>query len=370
MPKIRLLIADDSVVMRQMLSQVLGQDPEIEVAAVAANGQIALERIAHIHPDLVLLDIVMPELDGLQAVEAIRRTDKQLPIIMVSAITETGASVTLDALARGATDYWTKPKDTGGIEGAKECIRRELVPKIKALHRARQFRISVQSSARPASSRVVRPPKGSAVKIVAIGASTGGPDALAALLPNLSYRFPVPILIAQHMPPIFTSMLADRLSAKTSLRVAECVPGELLQPGHVWIAPGDQHMVVEIQKSLIRLQTHHGPAENFCRPSIDVLFRSIASVYGPSALVVLLTGMGQDGLIGSKKIREVGGQILVQDEATSVVWGIPGSVAQAGLADAIVPLPEMALEISRRTTVAYSSEPSHAILHAEHSHGQ
>ena len=361
MAKIRLLLADDSVVMRQLLSQALGQDPELEVAAVAANGRIALERIPQVQPDVVLLDIVMPELDGLQTVAAIRSTDRKIPIIMVSSITERGASVTLEALSLGATDYWPKPKDTGGIEGAKECVRRELIPKIKALHAARHGRRSPPAALVPPTSlrkeARCNTPKAS-VKVVAIGASTGGPDALLKLLSGLSPRFQVPILIVQHMPPIFTSILANRLQSRSALAISECISGEAVKPGFVWIAPGDHHMIVTADKTLVRLRTHTEPPENFCRPSIDVLFRSVAQVYGAGTLAVLLTGMGQDGLRGCEKIHEAGGQILAQDEASSVVWGIPGAVVTAGLADAVLPLGEMALQISRRAAASPGSTPN------------
>ncbi len=195
-----------------------------------------------------------------------------------------------------------------------------------------------------ASSRLLVP-----AQIIVIGVSTGGPDALARLLPTLPPDFPVPLLIAQHMPPIFTSMLASRLTAKSSFPVRECVSGEELVPGCALIAPGDFHMVVQQERGRVRVDTHQGPRENFCRPSVDVLFRSVAAVYGARALAIVLTGMGQDGLRGCEELRAQGARIYVQDEASSVVWGMPGFVARAGLADKVLALPQIGAEIVNAT---------------------
>jgi two-component system chemotaxis response regulator CheB len=186
------------------------------------------------------------------------------------------------------------------------------------------------------------------VDVVAIGVSTGGPTALAEVLPRIAADFPVPIVIVQHMPPLFTKLLADRLDKRCSLRVEEGRPGAVLLPGTIWIAPGDWHMTVERASGSVVLRTHQGAQENSCRPAVDVLFRSVASVYGPRVLAVVLTGMGQDGLRGCEHVREAGGQVIVQDQATSVVWGMPGYVAEAGLAHRVLPLDGIAAEIARR----------------------
>jgi two-component system chemotaxis response regulator CheB len=186
------------------------------------------------------------------------------------------------------------------------------------------------------------------VEVVAIGASTGGPNALAALFPAFPADFPVPIVIVQHMPPVFTGRLAERLSLLSSVETEEAENGELVRLGRAWLAPGDYHMALARDAEAIRLRTHQGPPENSCRPSVDVLFRSVAEVYGPGVLAVILTGMGQDGLRGCERIRAVGGQVLAQDAATSVVWGMPGAVARAGLADVVLPLDQLGMEIVRR----------------------
>jgi two-component system chemotaxis response regulator CheB len=347
MAKIRVLIADDSVVVRQMLADVIGRDKELEVVAVAANGRIALERFAQTKPDIVLLDMQMPEMDGLEAVKALRQIDSRAPIVIVSAITERGAGITLDALSAGATDYWTKPKNSPGVEATKLRISEELIPKIKILgrhptksHASRPLEFGIPQPA-------LRAPAQDPV-LVAIGSSTGGPEALAVVISQLPANFPVPIVIAQHMPPIFTNLLAQRLSEKSALTVREAKAGVTLVRGEVWIAPGDEHMVVMQEQGVLKLGLHRDPPENFCRPSIDVLFRSVVKACGARTLAVVLTGMGQDGLRACEQIRNCGGQILAQDEASSVVWGIPGAVVRSDLADAVLPLPELSSAICSR----------------------
>jgi two-component system chemotaxis response regulator CheB len=270
---------------------------------------------------------------------------------MFSALTERGAMATLEALSRGATDYFNKPAQAGGLEASLAVIREQLIPKIKALcapagQPARGP--SLQARATQPKCAASRQPPGPAA-VLAIGASTGGPNALAELLRPLPADFPVPIVIAQHMPPMFTRLLAERLSAQFSIPVREGASGTVLKPGHAWIAPGDHHMVVVRDGLQIRLRLHQEPPENSCRPAVDVLLRSVAGTFGSGTLAVILTGMGQDGLRGCEAIREAGGQILAQDEGSSVVWGMPGCVARAGLADRVLPLALMADEIQRRT---------------------
>lgn len=345
--KKRVLLVDDAVVVRKALSQAIERDPDLEVAATAVNGRIALTKFAALKPDIVLLDIEMPEMDGLETVRELRKIDTRVPIIMFSTLTERGADITLEALALGATDYVTKPSNVNA--GATfEAITGELIPKIRALCRLRGGRVNLLPE-----SKVALPPVTIAspsrlvvaAQIVVIGVSTGGPDALARMLPSLPADFPVPLLITQHMPPIFTSMLAARLTAKSVLPVRECVDGEPVVPGCALIAPGDFHMIVQKDRGVVRVCTHQGPRENFCRPSVDVLFRSIADVYGGRTLAVILTGMGQDGLRGCEALRAQGARVYVQDEASSVVWGMPGFVARAGLADKVLPLQQIGAEI-------------------------
>jgi two-component system chemotaxis response regulator CheB len=360
MPKIRILVVDDAVVFRRMVAEELSNDPALEVVGTAANGRIALARMAQVSPDLVILDIEMPEMDGLATLAELRKTYPRLPVIMFSALTERGAEATLDALALGATDYFTKPASAEGLEGSLKVIREELIPKIKTLFASARK----QTGAKVEPCPTAQSPKSAGwhdtpaprrpgarpgpVQVLAIGTSTGGPNALAEVLGGLPADFPVPILIVQHMPPLFTRLLAERLSAQFPIRFQEGASGNVLQPGQAWIAPGDHHMIVVRDNQQVRILLHQDPPESSCRPAVDVLLRSVAKAFGPNSLTVILTGMGQDGLRGCEAVRAAGGQILVQDEATSVVWGMPGYVARAGLADRVLPLSLISPEIMRR----------------------
>jgi two-component system chemotaxis response regulator CheB len=343
-PKIRVLVIDDSVVIRRLVSDALASDPEIEIAGIASDGRIGLARIEQLNPDIVTLDIEMPVMNGLETVAAIRKTHPRLPVIMFSTLTERGASATLDALSLGANDYVTKPANVGSVNVAVQRIRDELIPKIKALCRrtAPKPAAPLVAPARPAWAPSTDQPE-----ILAIGVSTGGPNALSALIPQLAPDLGVPVVIVQHMPPLFTRLLAERISAVSAFPAREGVAGTLLEPGQVWIAPGGLHMEVRRTPDGVRIVTHDGPPENSCRPAVDVLFRSVADAYGARSLAVVLTGMGQDGLRGCQTLREAGGRILAQDEATSVVWGMPGAVVHAGLADKVLSLSELAREINR-----------------------
>lgn len=352
MPKIRILIVDDSVVVRRMVNDVLAADPQLEVAGTAANGRIALAKIPQVNPDIVILDVEMPELDGIGTLVGIRKMLPTLPVIMYSTLTQRGAEATLEALSRGATDYVTKPSNVGSAAQGLECIRTQLIPKIKALC-GRVLGASFTSppvtlASKMVPPRLALPRREERIDVVAIGVSTGGPNALAILMPTLPHDFPVPVVIVQHMPPVFTHLLAERLAAKSQIDVREGFPGAILKPGCAWIAPGDYHMIVASDHNQVMLRTYQGPPENSCRPAVDALFRSVAEVYKPHGLAVVMTGMGQDGLRGCEHIRESGGQILAQDQASSVVWGMPGFVANAGLADRVLPLDQLGMEIIRR----------------------
>jgi two-component system chemotaxis response regulator CheB len=363
MGKIRVLVVDDAVVFRRLVANELASDPAIEVVGTAANGHIALQMIRQVSPEVVILDVEMPQLDGLATLAELRKSHLRLPVIMFSALTERGAAATLDALALGATDYFTKPA-AGGLDASLEVIRDQLIPKIKALC-ARpsvgwqgsasseqtqndltcEYRLRTPATGVPPPRRGTRP---GPVRVLAIGASTGGPNALADVFRCLPADFPVPIVIVQHMPPMFTRLLADRLAAEFPIRVQEGSSGTMLQPGHALIAPGDYHMIVVRDGLQVRTVLHQDPPENSCRPAVDVLLRSVARAFAANSLTVILTGMGQDGMRGCEAIYEAGGQILVQDEATSVVWGMPGHVARAGLADRVLPLSLIGDEILRR----------------------
>ena len=352
MPKIRVLVVDDAVVVRKLITATLERDPELEVVGVAAHGRIALQKIPQVNPDLLTLDVEMPELDGLATLREVRKLYPKLAVIMFSTLTEKGAAATLDALALGANDYVAKPANIGSVTEAIERLELELIPKIKAHCRhLRVPRTGPESAKTPClgiPSIPPPPPRSGPIEIVCLGTSTGGPNALAAVFAQLPADFPVPIVLVQHMPPLFTAMLAERLTAHSPVPGREGVEGQLIERGHAYIAPGGRHM--EVQRPGIRAVLHlqDGPPENSCRPAVDVLFRSVVAAFGGSVLGVVLTGMGQDGLRGCEIIREKRGHVVVQDEASSVVWGMPGYVAKAGYADRILPLNHIAGEIARR----------------------
>ena len=455
---IRVMIVDDSSVVRRLLTQALSRHEEVEVVGSAANGAIALAKLPQIAPEVMILDIEMPEMDGITTLTHLRQTHPRLPVIMFSTLTERGASVTFDALAAGASDYVLKPTTQPG-ENLDAVVATALVPKIVALARSRfgaalqaAMAVSTEPSApaprtppllgnpastvqpgaasvtptqrslvnsfapkplptlarpsmlgvraslpgsaakpsmptRPSSTDLLaqvaafsetptgnntivsggasdaaklllRSAQASAaagtrlrkpVQIIAIASSTGGPNALAEVLPRLPGSLPVPIVVVQHMPPIFTRCLAERLAQRCELRLLESQGGERLQPGHAYIAPGNYHLeLVREADGSVSTMLSEGPAENSCRPAADVLFRSVARVYGGAALCLVLTGMGQDGLRGARAIHEAGGRVLVQSGPTCVIWGMPRAVEEAGIAEAVVPLPELSAAILQR----------------------
>jgi two-component system chemotaxis response regulator CheB len=364
MPKKRILIVDDSVVIRRLLTNVLSRDPNLEVVGSASNGRIALMKIPLLHPDIVTLDVEMPDMGGLEALAEIRKLYPQLPVIMVSEPTDRGVAAILDALTLGAKDYVTKLDIAINADGVLQIPIDELAAKIvlhcpgavdQQISPNSQVRIAAVSTPHRATVNHVA----TRVDVLAIAVSTGGPNALMDLIPRFPANFPVPILIVQHMPPVFTKLLAGRLATKCKIRVAEGSLHEAVLPGGAWIAPGNFHMVVEIDSGSVRIRTHEGPPENFCRPSADVLFRSVAHVYGARVLAVVMTGMGRDGLLGCETIHAAGGQIVVQDEASSVVWGMPGLIVKAGIADQILPLHELGTEIMDRVWKHRSEECEH-----------
>jgi two-component system, chemotaxis family, protein-glutamate methylesterase/glutaminase len=361
MRKIRVLIVDDSTVIRRLLTNALTSDPAIEIAGVAANGKIALAKIPQVAPDIITLDMEMPEMDGLTTLVEIRKLYPKLPVIMFSTLTQSGAEATMEALTKGANDYATKPSNVGGVTAAIATVVHELVPKIKqfcnwtsnstvnSTVNAIAHSKVLERSNQPSRSRPVNPTKSSRVEVVVIGVSTGGPNALTTMLPKLPENFPVPILIVQHMPPIFTRHLADRLNQLCQLHVHEAVDGELVVAGGAWLAPGNFHMTVRRQGPQLKAVLNQEQPENSCRPAVDVLFRSAAELFGANVLSVVMTGMGHDGQRGCDAIRQAGGRVIVQDEATSVVWGMPGAVVNAGLANKILPLSKIADEILFQT---------------------
>lgn len=345
--RIRVLVVDDSVVIRRLVTHALEEDAALEVVGAAANGVLALQRIPQLNPDVLTVDIEMPEMDGLELLRHLRVEYPKLRVIMFSTLTECGATATIDALALGADDYVTKASNEGSLDRSMARLRQELLPRIKQFFRFPQT-LAVPR-AEPLRAHPAYPPACRRPKLVAIGVSTGGPAALGAILPGFPPEFRLPVLVVQHMPAMFTRLLAERLNASCRIPVAEAVQGERITPGRILIAPGDYHMKVEGLGVAARIRLDQSPPQNSCRPSVDALFSSIGDVYGGDALGVVLTGMGQDGLRGAEILKARGAAILAQDEATSVVWGMPGAVVDHGLADRVLPLDQVVPEILRVT---------------------
>ena len=356
MSDIRILIVDDSIIVRKLLTLLLAREPGISVVGAARNGLEALAMSRRLKPDLITLDIVMPGMDGLAALEKIRASDRTTKIIMFSTLTARGAEATVDALSKGANDYVNKPSMEQDSAAALESIRRQLVPKIRALCQdvaeTRQKRSPSEASyggLRHADHAGWFP------EVVAIGVSTGGPEALGLLLPSLPRDFPVPILVTQHMPALFTKVLAKRLDGRCRIRVEEAGGRQPLKPGQVYLAPGDRHLTVERAGAAVVTRLLDSPPVNSCRPSVDVLLESVARVYSGRALGLILTGMGRDGLEGSRRLFAAGARIWAQDAASSVVWGMPGAVVRAGLAHSIFGIRDMAEQLIRTVGMKPSS---------------
>ncbi|GIH97620.1 chemotaxis response regulator protein-glutamate methylesterase [Planobispora siamensis] len=348
---VSVLVVDDSVVVRRLIVDALSADPGIQVVGTAPNGKVALSKIDMLKPDIVTLDIEMPVMDGLTTIKEIRKVHPRLPVIMFSTLTSVGASATLEALASGASDYVTKPANVGSVSESIKSVREQIIPRIHALCRTGgpSRMAAVRPAPRPAAP-IARPAAGgtSVPQVVAVGCSTGGPDALTKVVSALPATFPLPIVVVQHMPQVFTKMFAERLDRASALKVVEAQANMPVQAGMVYIAPGDYHMEVNRRGNGVFTNLQQGPPENFCRPAVDVLFRSVAAVYGGATLAVILTGMGQDGKRGSEVLSGKGAEIVAQDEATSVVWGMPGAVAGAGLAHAVLPLNEISHHLINR----------------------
>jgi two-component system chemotaxis response regulator CheB len=363
----RILIVDDSAVMRSLLRSVVCADASLEIAGTAADGESALSAIETLHPDLVLLDVEMPVMDGLITLRQLRARGHKMPVIMCSSLTQRGAMVTIEALACGASDYVTKPAGQASREAATQTLSQELVPKILALTDKMQPLPVLQRVERMPLALPVAPPRkpqlvSSVPAVLTIGVSTGGPAALDVLLPALPGNFPLPVLIVQHMPELFTKLFAERLNGHCRMRVREAAEGDPVRAGTIYIARGNWHMEVLCAARSSQpgqpptLHLHQGPLENHCRPAVDALFRSAAAVYGSGVLATVLTGMGSDGLIGCRTIRDHGGTVLAQDEASSTVWGMPGAVVNAGVAHNVLPLNAIIPEILRIVSRTYRSE--------------
>jgi two-component system chemotaxis response regulator CheB len=347
---IKVMIVDDSAVVRGLVSRWIEEEPGLEVVARHANGKLAVEDVERSAPDIVLLDIEMPVMDGLEALPLLLEARPDLRALMVSTLTRRNAEISFKALALGALDYVPKPDTNREITTSLD-FRREVIRKIKSLGRVHLPRpVAAEGAEAPDEGETgarrlafrQRPFSLVPPRVVAIGSSTGGPEVLASMLgvasPSLSR---VPVVIAQHMPPVFTSILAERLSRATGRETKEGIEGEPLKPGAIYVAPGNHHMTV-VDPAQPALRIGDEPPVHFCRPAVDPLFASVARTFGPAALGIVLTGMGHDGAAGARAIAEAGGSVIAQDEASSVVWGMPGAAASVGACAAILPPVEIA----------------------------
>jgi two-component system chemotaxis response regulator CheB len=349
---VRVLVCDDSAVIRGLITRMLETDPDIAVVGRAGNGRDAIEAVKRNRPDVCVLDIEMPVMDGLEALPELLKVDPGLRVVMASTLTTRGADVAMRALKLGAADYVPKPTTTGAIAG-EASFRDEIIAKVKGLGRQRRRAATPGMQAAAPRPAIVRPApslaRGSATlppAVLAVGSSTGGPQALFTLFAGLGRNFPLPILVTQHMPPAFTPILAEHLTKVGGPPCAEAKDGDVPVAGRAYLAPGDTHLIVSAEGGAPRLHLSKSPPENFCRPAVDPMLRSASAAYGGRVLVVILTGMGHDGLKGSQAVVAAGGRVIAQDEATSIVWGMPGAVAQAGIASAILPLGEIAASVT------------------------
>ena len=388
--QVKVMVVDDSVVIRGLIGRWVTEDPALELVGSHRNGRLAVEDIAKSKPDIVVLDIEMPDMDGLTALPLLLKNYSKARILMASTLTRRNAEISLRALSLGATDYVPKPESNSQITTSRE-FRIELLAKIKAIGGAvedgpAQFRAS-RAAARPGTAPTARaqqsrqamaadaaagrkpvsataPAPAGAVagpngimlrkmgsarpRALLIGSSTGGPQALEKLLQEIGPQMrSAPILITQHMPATFTAILADHLARASGMPSAEAKDGEVVQNGHIYVAPGGKHMELTKQAGQAVIKLTDGPPVNFCKPAVDPFFESAAQVYGAAALGVILTGMGHDGAAGARHIVDAGGSILAQDEASSVVWGMPGAAAQAGVCAAVIPLNQIGSKVMR-----------------------
>lgn len=346
MPPIKVLVVDDAVVIRKLVTDVINSDPDLEVIGTAPNGKIALAKLQQLNPDIMTLDIEMPEMDGLETLPELRKVHPDLPVIMFSTLTVRGSESTLEALARGATDYVAKPANVGSTTEALDTLREELLPRLKALVPGRIQTKESTITAAVKTTNTLSPTTHPGIEAVVLGTSTGGPTALETVLASMAKPLPVPLFIVQHIPETFSRLLAERLDKHCVMDVVEAADGMIAEGGTAYIAPGGLHMKISRRGTDVVIHVGDGPLVNSCKPAVDVLFESAVPVYGSHQLGVILTGMGQDGLVGCEGLSEAGAPILAQDEASSVVWGMPGYVAQKGLADEILPLED----VERRIT--------------------
>jgi len=352
----RVLVVDDTSIFRRIISDALSGIPGVEVVGTTANGKLALARMAALQPDLITLDIEMPEMNGIEMLEAMRAAGQKTSVIMLSSLTVKGGEMTIRALEAGAFDFVTKPEGRSPEESLAQ-LRESLRPIIQALARLREVRSILKPATKaPASSAIAMPPPTAAARmpgrsgspIVLIGVSTGGPTALAEVLPAWPPKIGAPVFIVQHMPPLFTEALAQRLQTKSAIRVKEAQNGEVAQSDCVYLAPGGKQMKLGPgQSGEITIRITDDPPENACRPSVDYLFRSVALNFPGRAIAAILTGMGNDGTAGTRMLKRSGSLTIAQDEASCVVFGMPREAILAGVIDTVVPLNKIADTIVR-----------------------
>jgi len=365
--RIRVMIVDDAVVVRGLFGRWVEAEPDLEVVASLRTGREAVNQVERADPDVVVLDVDMPELDGIAALPLLLEKKRDLVVIMASTLTRRNAEISLKALSLGAADYIPKPASNREVTGSPS-FRRDLIEKIRQLGlrskrlRFGNLRARVPGTEAPAALPpklrasaaqpiTLRPLPATAPRVLVIGSSTGGPQALNAIVTQIgSVLDRAPVLITQHMPPTFTTILAEHLARLTNRPAREAVEGEEVNAGTIYLAPGGRHMSVVRRDGIAVIALDDGPLVNFCKPAVDPLFSSAAEVWGPKVLGLVLTGMGSDGLRGAQAIAAAGGSILAQDEPTSVVWGMPGQVAHAGLCSAVLPLDEIASRLTRLFT--------------------
>ena len=340
-PRIRVLVVDDSALMRQLLTEVLSTTTDIEVVATAPDPLIARDKIKQLNPDVLTLDVEMPRMDGLTFLENLMRL-RPMPVVMVSSLTERGAEVTMQALALGAVDFVTKPKID--LAAGVRSYADELAEKIRSAARARPRPPSTAAPASPLRLRDVGQRFRTTEKLIAIGASTGGTEAIKAVLEQMPADAPA-IVITQHIPAAFSGPFAARMDRSSAMAVCEVRHGQQIVPGHAYIAPGDQHLEVARDGARYVCRLSSAPPENRHRPSVDVMFRSVARFAGANAVGAILTGMGEDGARGLLEMRRAGAPTLVQDEASSVVWGMPGAAVKMGASERVVPLDQIARQL-------------------------
>ena len=359
----RVLVVDDTVTYRLLVKELLTGVPNVEVVGTAPNGKIALSKIEQLRPDLLTLDLEMPVMDGLELLRHLKESNNEVGAIVLSGTSKHGANATMTALELGAFDFVAKPAGSNSAESSK-MLKQQIGPKIEAFARAKKHRTITHRRHASAPSTATSPRQSveseragqtlqsvsshsGQVDVIAVGISTGGPQALNQMLPQLPADLPVPVLLVQHMPPVFTKSLADDLNKRCAITVVEGTDGQEAVPGHVFIAPGGKQMKVVRESTRLKIRITDDPPENNCLPSVDYLFRSVTRVFGPNAVAVIMTGMGTDGAQGCRQMKQRGAKIIAQDEASCVVFGMPRGPVEEGIADLVLPLNDIAAQIVR-----------------------